>query len=104
VTADELLLRLHTVGVTLNVRGDKLRYAGPKAALTPELLDELRRHKPELLSAIHEIDALINRLVERNPANWPTDEVNLARAVGRGDLHRALRCLRLLVAEHEGRA
>jgi len=51
MNAPDILVRLHAVGVSLSRRGDKL-IATPKAAVTPEILDLIRAHKPELLSAL----------------------------------------------------
>ena len=46
---DALLFRLSELGVVLRAEGDRLRYDAPNAAATPDLLDEMRRHKPGLL-------------------------------------------------------
>ena len=45
----DLLAELRRRGVRLSVHGDKLRYVAPKGALTPDLLEAMRRHKPDLL-------------------------------------------------------
>jgi hypothetical protein len=60
VTATTLLDRLHQLGVTIIADGDHLRLR-PRSLLTPEDLDALRTHKPELL-------ALLRR--PRPPALW----------------------------------
>ena len=49
MTAAELLAELRRRGVKLTVNGDRLRYEAPRGALTPELLEAMRQHKPELL-------------------------------------------------------
>lgn len=46
----ELLNELQTKGITLTVDCDKLHYKGNKSALTPELIEGLRKHKTEILS------------------------------------------------------
>ena len=49
MTAAELLRELRRRGVKLTVNGDRLRYEAPRGALTPELLEAMRQHKPELM-------------------------------------------------------
>ena len=49
--AAELLAALTARGVALQAAGDKLRFA-PADAVTPELRDELRHHKAELLALL----------------------------------------------------
>jgi len=44
-----LLEELNHLGVELQAVGDTLEYEGPEEAITPELLDRLRRHKTELV-------------------------------------------------------
>ncbi len=48
----ELLNELRTKDITLTVDCDKLHYKGNKSALTPELIERLRKHKAEILSLI----------------------------------------------------
>jgi hypothetical protein len=45
-----LLSELDRLGVELRAHGDRLRYAGPAEAVTPELLARLKAYKSELLS------------------------------------------------------
>ncbi len=47
---NELLQRLAGLGIHLWSEEGRLRYRAPKGALSPELLEELRRHKAELLA------------------------------------------------------
>lgn len=57
MTTPELLATLHTHGVRVRVVGDHLRLA-PVAVVTPELLAQVREHKPELLRLLatrHEV-------------------------------------------------
>lgn len=49
MTFPQLLVELARLGVQLNADGERLRYA-PKAALTPELAERLREHKPAVLA------------------------------------------------------
>ena len=48
MSAKALLEELRGRDVELMTDGDRLRYR-PKSAVTPDLLDRLRRHKPSLL-------------------------------------------------------
>jgi len=52
MTAIELLALLNEQGITLSVDGADLRISAPKGGLTPELRDELVRHKSELVSLL----------------------------------------------------
>lgn len=52
--AAEILSDLTRRGVRLAPNGDRLHVDAPKGLLTPELLDELRRHKAELLALLHD--------------------------------------------------
>jgi tubulysin polyketide synthase-like protein len=47
-TAELVLSRLRRLGVTLTPVGDKIR-CRPGSVVPPDLLDDLRRHKPEIL-------------------------------------------------------
>jgi len=64
VTATELLATLLERGVTLQVAGDKLRYT-PLDTVTPELRDELRHHKAELLVLLEPLPAAVIELLLR---------------------------------------
>jgi len=46
-----LLAALHTRGIRVRVLGDHLRLA-PPAALSPELLAEVREHKSEIIATL----------------------------------------------------
>jgi hypothetical protein len=46
----ELLNQVHAKGIILTVDGDKLHYKGNKSALAPELIEELREHKAEIIA------------------------------------------------------
>lgn len=50
--ADTLLAELESLGVRLEVDGDRLRYDAPRGAMTPELLTRLREAKHHLLDAL----------------------------------------------------
>lgn len=51
MTAPELVQALHSRGVQLSRLGDRLRFR-PVQAVSPELVEEMRRHKTELLSLL----------------------------------------------------
>ena len=65
--APDILARLHAVGVNLSRQGSKL-IATPKAAVTPEIVDLIRAHKPELLAAL-DTPALIGAITDE----WRTE-------------------------------
>jgi hypothetical protein len=50
MTAIDFLSEVQARGITLVVDGDNLRCQGDNAALTPDLIAELREHKTEILS------------------------------------------------------
>ncbi len=47
--AREIVLAAQAVGIELWTEGGKLRFRGPKGALTPDLRDRLKNHKTELI-------------------------------------------------------
>ena len=51
--APDILAHLHAAGVSLSRKGDKL-IASPREAVTPEIVDLIRAHKPELLEALRD--------------------------------------------------
>lgn len=50
--ATAFLATLQSRGVELRVDGDRIRWAGPKGAVGPDDLAQLRQHKPELLALL----------------------------------------------------
>src|SRR5438034_73714 len=52
MTALDLLSIAKTAGIRLEARGDRLHVEAPVGTLTPELRDQLTRHKSELLSRL----------------------------------------------------
>ncbi len=50
MSATELLWQSRSVGLKLTVHGDQLEVIGPKEALRSTLIEELRRHKSEILA------------------------------------------------------
>jgi amino acid adenylation domain-containing protein/non-ribosomal peptide synthase protein (TIGR01720 family) len=51
-TANALLDEIHNRGVTLWREGDRIRYRGPKGALTPDLVERLRARRQEIVSLL----------------------------------------------------
>jgi hypothetical protein len=47
----ELLAAVALRGITLEARGDRLRFR-PRSAVTPEMLEQLKAHKPDLLAIL----------------------------------------------------
>lgn len=77
MSASELLERLRATGVTVAAIGDRLRVGGPAAALTDDLLAELRACKPELLAVLAartcsgEDPAPADTAAKAGPPYWP---------------------------------
>jgi TubC N-terminal docking domain len=56
---DKLLTEIDEHGITLRCgRTEDRLNASPATALTPELIAEIRNHKPEIIRVLHEDDAL----------------------------------------------
>jgi hypothetical protein len=45
-----LLAELKRLGVEIEADGDRLRYAGPEGAISPELIGRLKAHKADLIA------------------------------------------------------
>lgn len=72
---------LHEVthrGVHVRADGETLRYRAPKGAMTPELLEALKLHKPELLRLL--------RTLEGACAEVDVSAIDLLSALGPQDL------------------
>lgn len=54
MTAPEVLRELDSLGVRLDIRGDKVHYVAPKGVMTPERKERLREIKPHLLALLGE--------------------------------------------------
>lgn len=52
-----LLAELARCGVRLAAEGDRLRYEAPPGIMTPELLQELRQHKPVIMGLLQGAEA-----------------------------------------------
>lgn len=87
MTAAALVEWLHTAGCELALAGDGVKVRGPRQALTPEMLCELRARKGELLEALRTAE-----LAHFEPLREVGD------LVGQIDLH--LRSCRTCQREH----
>jgi amino acid adenylation domain-containing protein len=63
-TIPELLTHLRSVGITLWADGDHLRYQSPKGALTPELQQQLKARKAEILAFLRKAKAAAHAPVD----------------------------------------
>ncbi|MBH8563642.1 amino acid adenylation domain-containing protein [Nostoc sp. CENA67] len=59
-TIHEFLSDLRSLDVKVWSEGDRLRYKAPKETLSPDLLQELRQRKAEILSFLHDAAAITN--------------------------------------------
>jgi hypothetical protein len=55
MTAQELLTRLRSQGITLVVSGDGLKCRGKQSVVTSEVLETLRQHKSEVLALLRPV-------------------------------------------------
>jgi hypothetical protein len=60
MTAAKLLADLRRVGVVLSVKGERLTFDAPAGALTADLKDAMRRHKPELIGLLKRGTVYVN--------------------------------------------
>ena len=65
MTARDLLATLGKLGIAATVNGDKLLLDGPNDALTDELIEAVRRHKPEIIRALADC-----RHPHHEPSHW----------------------------------
>jgi hypothetical protein len=61
-----ILEKLERLGVELRVAGDDLEYEGPEEAITPELLEQLKAHKVDLMVACGKAETVAEE--DRQPA------------------------------------
>jgi hypothetical protein len=97
-TASSLLARLAALGVRLSAAGDRLRFY-PAEAVPPELIEQMRQHKPEIL-------ALLRGRAADQPAEPSTaqQELSLAHQLAKAwtDTRSQLERLVLGLAERRG--
>ena len=73
MTVVGLLEKLRALDVRLWSEQGQLKISAPRGVLTPELTDELRRLKPELLAHLRELDGHLERPL-RHPDRLGRDE------------------------------
>lgn len=61
MTPSELLAELERRGIILRPEGDAIHYTAPKGAMTDELREAIRRHKPEIIALL------------RHNGSWPPE-------------------------------
>ena len=66
MSTEALLVELKRLGVEIEADGDRLRYAGPEGAVSPELIRRLKAHKVDLIAACGKTE--IGASEERNLA------------------------------------
>lgn len=89
MTLPELHALLGRLGIVLSARGDRLHWAAPPGAMTPEVKDALATHKPALLRLLsapgpagpptNALDQVVDRIARRR--NVPIVEVDGGRIV-----------------------
>ena len=92
-----LLTELDQLGVKLEADGDRLLYAGPQEAISPELIKRLKVHKTDLLALLQRGEKDIPKdqptsSISFSPSRWPVECLEAERRFG----HRAARLYPLL--------
>lgn len=77
--APEVLHRLETLGITLEMAGDKLRF-WPASRVPPDLVEELRKHKAAVLARLRHRTQLLGLPWPVGYGGLPADEVGRAEA------------------------
>ena len=80
--AAELLADLRKRGLHVSSRGSEL-LVGPRSALSDELLALIRAHKLELLQAISELPADLERRIRSMATRWQYTDADLADVLER---------------------
>ncbi len=76
MTAEDLLTKIEGLGVVLRAAGDRLQYR-PREAIAPELLDDLRANKQELLKLLRSRPSVAAAFPGEVEARWPAAEADL---------------------------
>lgn len=82
MTASELAEELAHRGIVVTANGDKLRYRGPTAAVTSEILDALREHKATLLAAARGLESPSYVRITCRSCGWDSWEPSAQAAAG----------------------
>ena len=99
MNAPEVLERLTAAGVRLTASGGNI-IAAPRSAVTPEVVELVRAHKPELLQTLEqrtELVALVNRVATYHA--FTDEQRQEALEIALADPGVALECFRGLAAE-----
>ena len=76
MSAASLLTELSRLGVSVAGDGERLRYRGPREALTPALLGKLREHKAALLAELdRQVPIFESRVLIRTQAGTEVVEI-----------------------------
>ena len=81
MTATETLAELHQRGVMLEPNGDRLRYSGPKGALTSELREAIAENRTEIIAVLNQATGLIDLPFPAGCGGLPLAQVQAAEAV-----------------------
>lgn len=89
---EDLLIKAANLGVKFKLEGDELRVTAPRGALTPELQQDIRQHKQELLELLRSHEMPVEALPQlkdsspQDPERWapfPLSELQHAYWIGR---------------------
>ena len=89
---EDLLIKAANLGVKFKLDGDELRVTAPRGALTPELQQDIRQHKQELLELLRNRETAVEELPQlkdsspEDPERWapfPLSELQHAYWIGR---------------------
>ncbi|KAA1243795.1 non-ribosomal peptide synthetase [Aquimarina sp. RZ0] len=61
----DLLRKLNTLNITINLKGDQLDIKSPRGAMTAELLEEIKQYKKELISFLGEYKIYDNNVITK---------------------------------------
>jgi hypothetical protein len=72
MNARQVLVHLGYLGVSITVaRDDRLSLEGPAEVVTPDVVETVRRHKPELLELLHAIQERTAAMRKQVPKHGP---------------------------------
>ena len=81
MTATETLAELHQRGVMLEPNGDRLRYSGPKGALTSELREAIAENRSEIIAVLNQATGIMALFFPVGYGGLPLAQVQAAEAV-----------------------
>jgi hypothetical protein len=104
VNALSLVRDLEHAGVILEARGDRLRVNAPKGVVTPEMREQLVRHKSAIIGLLTtRVDpAAVVAAVQAYEGLWPLTLVTLCRAIVALKHPLSSTPIKVLVAELDG--